>query len=55
MLDVYGSNLVELAGELCNDAIGAGKRKTARKLEGAISRLHDVIDAAEDALDELAK
>ena len=47
--------MVELLSELANDALNKGNRKTVRKLEGAISRLHDVIDAAEDALDELAK
>ena len=54
-LYTYGSNLVELLSELANDAVDKGERKTVRKLEAAISRLHDVIDAAEDALDELGK
>jgi hypothetical protein len=54
-LYTYGSNLVELLSELPDDAVDKGERKTVRKLEVAISRLHDVIDWAEDALDELAK
>jgi len=54
-LYTYGSNLVELLSELTNDAADKGKRKTARKLEAAISELHDVIDTAEDALSELGK
>jgi len=54
-LYTYGSNLVELLSELANAAADKGKRETARKLEAAISQLHDAIDATEDALDELAE
>jgi hypothetical protein len=40
-LYTYGSNLVELLSELANDAVDKGRRKTARKLEAAISRLDE--------------
>jgi len=54
-LYTYGSNLVELLSELANDAVDQKKCGVARKLEAAISQLHDAIDATEDALDELGK
>jgi hypothetical protein len=54
-LYTYGSNLIELLSEMVNDAVDQKKRDVARKLEAAISELHDVTDAAEDALDELGK
>ena len=47
--------MIELLDEMVNDGIEAKKHDVARKLEAAISELHDVIDAAEDALDALGK
>jgi len=37
LLDVHGDNLIELAGEIRDDAIDAGRRKLVRKIEAAIS------------------
>jgi len=54
-LDTLGPALVEALSEMVNDATDQKKRDVARKLEAAISQLHEVIDAAEDALDDLAK
>ena len=54
-LNALGPALIELLSELTNDAVGAKKRGVAKKLETAIAELHDVIDAAEDALHELGK
>ena len=54
-LDTYGSALIKLLSEMTTDAVDQKKRGVARKLEAAISELHDVIDAAEEALDELGK
>lgn len=54
-LDTHGSSLIELLDELVADAVAAKKRGVARKLEAAITELHDVLDAVEEALDELAK
>src|SRR5215471_4149107 len=53
-LDTLFPALVEALSEMVNDATDQKKRDVARKLEAAISQLHDVIDAAEDALDDLA-
>jgi hypothetical protein len=54
-LDIYGANLIELASEICTDAVDKGKPKVARKVEGAISKIHDALDTLRGALDELAK
>lgn len=54
-LDTYGSALIELLSEMTTDAVDQKKRGVARKLEAAISELHEVLDAAEDALHELGK
>jgi hypothetical protein len=39
LLDVHGDNLIELAGEIRDDAIDAGRRKLVRKVEAAISEM----------------
>ena len=54
-LDTYGSGLIELASEICTDAVDKGKPKVARKVEGAISKIHDALDTLRGALDKLAK
>ena len=54
-LDTHGSMLIELASEICNDAVDAGNSKVARRDEAAISSIHDALDALQDALNELGK
>jgi hypothetical protein len=54
-LNALGPALVELLDELVTDAVDQKKRDVAENLESAISGLHDVIDDAQNALDELGK
>jgi hypothetical protein len=49
VLDVCGSNLVELAGDIRDDAIDKGQRKLARKVDAAISSIQDGLDVLEAA------
>jgi hypothetical protein len=50
-LDTYGSGLIELASEICTDAVDKGNPK----VDGAISKIHDALDTLRGALDELTK
>jgi hypothetical protein len=52
-LDVCGSNLIELAGDYRDDAIDAGERKLARKIDAAISGIQDALDVLEAAHHQL--
>ena len=54
-LDTLGPALIELAGEICTDAINAKRRDVAETVEAAISEIHDALDALQDALNELGK
>lgn len=54
-LDEAGISLLAIASDLVSDAADKGKPAVARKLEHAISQLHDALDTLEDAQQQLVK